>query len=113
MLGSTLSNDQLPEMRFDFQFVNPPSGYEWSKDDDADTTREPIQNNPSVRQRFGQRSIKPETLSPLIPSSFSLFPFQRGQLCSSMQIPVCLGFLAEKTPDGPLVINEMALSYAF
>ena len=38
MLGSTLSNDQLPEMRFDFQFVNPPYGYEWSKDFDAVTT---------------------------------------------------------------------------
>ena len=37
-LGSTLSNDQLPEMRFDLQFVNPPYGYEWSKDFDAVTT---------------------------------------------------------------------------
>ena len=36
-LGSTLSNDQLPEMRFDLQFVNPPYGYEWSKDLDAVT----------------------------------------------------------------------------
>ena len=36
-LGSTLSNDQLPEMRFDLQFVNPPYGYEWSKDFDAVT----------------------------------------------------------------------------
>lgn len=31
-LGSTLSNDQLAQMRFDYQFVNPPYGYEWSKD---------------------------------------------------------------------------------
>ncbi|MES2463063.1 MAG: class I SAM-dependent DNA methyltransferase [Armatimonadota bacterium] len=31
-LGSTLSNDQLSDKRFDFQFVNPPYGYEWSKD---------------------------------------------------------------------------------
>ena len=31
-LGSTLSNDQLADKRFDFQFVNPPYGYEWSKD---------------------------------------------------------------------------------
>jgi type I restriction enzyme M protein len=31
-LGSTLSNDQLSDMRFDLQFVNPPYGYEWSKD---------------------------------------------------------------------------------
>ena len=31
-LGSTLSNDQLSHMRFDLQFVNPPYGYEWSKD---------------------------------------------------------------------------------
>jgi len=38
MLGSTLSNDQLSDKRFDFQFVNPPYGYEWSKDDDAVTT---------------------------------------------------------------------------
>jgi type I restriction enzyme M protein len=34
-LGSTLSNDQLLHMRFDLQFVNPPYGYEWSKDFDA------------------------------------------------------------------------------
>jgi type I restriction enzyme M protein len=34
-LGSTLSNDQLSNMRFDLQFVNPPYGYEWSKDFDA------------------------------------------------------------------------------
>ena len=112
MLGSTLSNDPLPDKRFDFQFVNPPYGYEWSKDYDAVTSHEPMQNNPSVCQRLGQRGLKPETLPPLIPSSFSLFPFQRGQLFSSMQIPVCPGFLAKKTPAGPLVINEMALSYA-
>ena len=31
-LGSTLSDDQLADMRFDYQFVNPPYGYEWSKD---------------------------------------------------------------------------------
>jgi len=37
-LGSTLSNDQLADKRFDFQFVNPPYGYEWSKDFDAVTT---------------------------------------------------------------------------
>ena len=35
MLGSTLSHDPLPDKRFDFQFVNPPCGYEWSKDYDA------------------------------------------------------------------------------
>jgi len=34
-LGSTLSDDQLANMRFDYQFVNPPYGYEWSKDDTA------------------------------------------------------------------------------
>ena len=39
MPGSTLSDDQLPDKRFDFQFVNPPYGYEWSKDFDAVTTR--------------------------------------------------------------------------
>jgi len=38
MLGSTLSNDPLADKRFDFQFVNPPYGYEWSKDFDAVTT---------------------------------------------------------------------------
>ena len=27
-LGGTFSNDQLPEMRFDLQFVNPPYGCE-------------------------------------------------------------------------------------
>jgi type I restriction enzyme M protein len=37
-LGSTLSNDQLSDMRFDLQFVNPPYGFEWSKDFDAVTT---------------------------------------------------------------------------
>jgi type I restriction-modification system DNA methylase subunit len=39
MLCSTFSNDQLPDKRFDFQFVNPSYGYEWSKDYDAVTTR--------------------------------------------------------------------------
>jgi len=38
MLGSTLSNDPLPDKRFDFPFVKPPCGYEWSKDFDAVTT---------------------------------------------------------------------------
>lgn len=33
--GSTLSNDQLADRRFDYQFVNPPYGYEWSKDEAA------------------------------------------------------------------------------
>jgi len=50
--GSTLSNDQLPGKRLDFQFVNPPYGFEWSKDFDAVGTREPMPNNPSVRQRL-------------------------------------------------------------
>lgn len=36
-LGSTLSDDQLAKMRFDYQFVNPPYGYEWSKDEAAVT----------------------------------------------------------------------------
>jgi len=80
MLGITLSNDPLADKRFDFQFDNPPYGYEWSKDYDAVTTREPMQNNPNVRQRPGQRGLKPETLPPLLPSSFSRFIFQRGQL---------------------------------
>ena len=101
------------DKRFDFQFVNPPYGYEWSKDYDAVTTREPMQNNPSVRQRLGQPGLKPETLPSLLPSSFSRFIFQRGQLFSSTQIPVCLWFLAKKTPDGPFVVNEKALAYAF
>jgi len=39
MNSSTLSNDQLADKRFDFQLVNPPYGYEWSKDYDAVTTR--------------------------------------------------------------------------
>jgi len=80
MNSSTLSNDPLADKRFDFQVVNPPYGYEWSKDDDAVGTREPMQNNPSVRQRLGQRGIKPETLPPPLPSSFSLATLQRGQL---------------------------------
>jgi len=83
MLASTLFNDPLADKHFDFQFVNPPSGYERSKDYDAVTTREPMQINPSVRQRLGQRGLKPKTLPPLLPSSFSRFAFQRGQLFSS------------------------------
>lgn len=35
--GSTLSNDQLGDMRYDYQFTNPPYGYEWSKDEAAVT----------------------------------------------------------------------------
>jgi len=58
MLGSTLSDDPLPDKRFDFQFVNPPYGCEWSKDYDAVTTREHMQNNPRVRQSLGQRGIE-------------------------------------------------------
>ncbi len=77
-----------------------------------DAAREPMQNNPKLRQRPGQRGLKPETLPPLLPSPFSRFIFQSGQLFSSIQIPVYLGFLAKKTHDGPLVVNEMALSYA-
>ena len=80
MNSSTLSNDLLSDKRFDFQFVNPPYGYEWSKDYDAVTTREPMQNNPSVRQRLGQRGLKPETLPPLLSLSFPLLTFQCGQL---------------------------------
>ena len=40
MLGSTPFNDPLADKRFDFQFVNPPYGFEWSKDYDAVTTRD-------------------------------------------------------------------------
>ena len=68
MPGSTLSNDPLSDKRFDFQFVNPPYGYEWSKDYDAVTTRETMQNNTRIRQRLGQSGLKPETLPPLLPS---------------------------------------------
>ncbi len=41
-LGSTLSNDQLSERRFDYQFVNPPYGFKWDADKkevDAEYTR--------------------------------------------------------------------------
>jgi type I restriction enzyme M protein len=31
-LGSTLSNDQLSDRRFDYQFVNPPYGFKWDAD---------------------------------------------------------------------------------
>jgi len=34
-LSSTLSNDPLSDKRFDFKFVHPPDGYEWSKDADV------------------------------------------------------------------------------
>jgi len=37
VLGSTLSSDPVSDKRFDFQFVNPPYGYEWSKDFDVVT----------------------------------------------------------------------------
>ena len=40
MLGSTPFNDPLADKRFDFQFVNPPYGFEWSKDYNAVTTRD-------------------------------------------------------------------------
>ena len=110
MNSSTLSNDPLADKRFDFQVVNPPYGYEWSKDDDAVGTREPMQNNPSVRQRLGQRGIKPETLPPPLPSSFSRCTFQRGQLFSSTQIRVCLGFLAKNNYGESVVVNELALA---
>jgi len=109
-IGSTLSNDPLPDKPFDFQFVNPPYNYEWSKDYDAVTTRDPMQNNPSVHQRLGQRSIKPETLQPLLLSSFSLFNFQLGQLFSSTQILVWLGFLAKNKHDDSVVVNEPTLA---
>ena len=45
MLGSTLSNDQFSDKRFDFQFVNPPYGYEWSKNYAAVTTRRDLHPN--------------------------------------------------------------------
>jgi hypothetical protein len=99
--GITLSNDPLADKRFDFQFANPPSGYEWNKDHDADTTRKPMQYNPSVRQRFGQRGIKAETLPPLLPSSFSQFIFQNGQILSSTQIRVGLWFETIKNALDP------------
>jgi hypothetical protein len=53
---------------------------------DAVTTREPMQSNPRVRQRLGQRSLKPEALPPVLPSAFALFNFQRGQIFSCAQI---------------------------
>jgi type I restriction enzyme M protein len=34
-LGSTLSADSFGRMKFDYQLVNPPYGYEWSKDEKA------------------------------------------------------------------------------
>ncbi len=38
-LGSTLSNDQLADRHFDYQFANPPYGFEW-KPDQGDVERE-------------------------------------------------------------------------
>jgi len=58
-----------------------------------------MQNNPSVRQRPGQRGLKPETLPPLLPLSFSLFTVQRGQVFSRTQVPGGLGFLAKNKHD--------------
>jgi len=68
MLGITLSNDQFPDKRFDFQFANPPYGYEWSKDDDAVTSREHMQNNHRVRQELGQRGVKPSSTTASTPT---------------------------------------------
>ena len=48
----------MPDKRFDFQFVNPPYGYEWSKDFVAVTTRVPMQNNPNVRQKLALHGIE-------------------------------------------------------
>ncbi len=39
-LGITLSDDQLAKMRFDYQFVNLPCGYEWGNDDASVTPDE-------------------------------------------------------------------------
>jgi len=50
MLGSTLSNDPLSDKRFDFQFVNPPYDYEWSKDFDAVTFRRDL--HPELRADY-------------------------------------------------------------
>jgi len=69
-----------------------------------------MQNNPSVRQRPGQRSLKAETLPALLHSAFSPFTFQRGQLCSSTQIPVCLGFPAKHKHDDSVVVNEPTIA---
>jgi len=83
------------------------------KDFDAVTTREHMQNNPGVRQRFGQRGLKPETLPPLLTSSLPRFTFQRGQLFSSTQIPVCLGFLAENKHNSKrTAVSELELVLA-
>ena len=101
MIASFLSNDPLADKRFDFPFVNPSYGYECRKDAAAVTTREPMRNNPRVRQRLGQRGIKLETLTPLLPPSFSPFIFQRGQLLPSIQIPVCLWFETKKNALDP------------
>jgi len=109
-LGSTLFDDPLSDKRFDFPFVNPPCGNEWSKDYDAVTPREPMQNNPRVRQRLGQRGIQPETLPPRLHSAFSPFTFQRGQLFSSTQIPICLGFPAKHKHEDSVVVNEPTIA---
>jgi len=52
MNSSTLSNDPLSDKRFDFQFVNPPYGYEWSKDFD-------------VRWQFGVTSSRKDLIHSL------------------------------------------------
>jgi len=50
MNSITLSHDPLADKRFDFQFVNPPYGYEWSKDFDAVTTRRGL--HPDLRSHY-------------------------------------------------------------
>lgn len=48
-LGSTLANDQLADRHFDYQFANPPYGFEW-KPDRAEVEREAARG---IHGRFG------------------------------------------------------------
>jgi type I restriction enzyme M protein len=48
-LGSTLSNDNFEDMRFDYQFANPPYGTEW-KADESDVLKEASRG---FKGRFG------------------------------------------------------------
>ena len=76
-LSSTLSNDPLPDKRFDFQFINPPYGDEWSKDSD-------------VRWQFG---VPPKGISNfawvqrfihhLAPQGMAGFVFANGSMSSN------------------------------
>jgi len=79
MLGSTLSNDPLADNRFDFQFVNPPYGYEWSKDFEAVTMAGFVLANGSMScNQSGEGDIRQKLIEADLVDCMVALP---GQLC--------------------------------